>query len=97
MDLGWIQKKIEDNLVLILHAVNKYERGDASFTSDIIEMFTTYYRVPKWIPYNQIPNESWYDIYDIAYFKIFQELSLAVNFPKPVTREKIMYYPVLPD
>lgn len=71
---GWTQKKVEEDLVLALHAVSKFERGDASFTPDIIEMFAVYYGVPKWMLYDQLPDESWYEIYDIAYFKLFQEL-----------------------
>ena len=32
------------------------------------------HRVPKWMLYDQVPDESWYDVYDIALLHILKEL-----------------------
>lgn len=71
---GLQQRPIEKQLGHALHALSKFERGDASFTPDIIEMFANYYGVPKWMLYDQIPDDPWYEIFDVALYKVFQEL-----------------------
>lgn len=71
---GLTQDQVEKQLGIAEHAVSKFERGSASFTPDIIEMFAKCYRVPKWMLYDQVPDESWYDVYDIALLHILKEL-----------------------
>ena len=73
------QSQVEKDLNLANHSVSKFERGDAYFTPNVIEMFSNYYEVPKWLLFEGVPEIKWYEIYDYGLFKLFEELPKEIK------------------